>query len=185
MRRNHLTSLLLFFAVLSLSQFAWSQTTLQNLKGEQVSIFNDKQPDYAVLIFMLPDCPACQAYTQQLSELKKKYPRFNFIGVFAGRYSKQHEMQEFASTYHPDFLLTVDLQHSIIKKLGVTVAPQAVIIDKQYHILYSGRIDDWMYAIGKKRTIVRQHDLQQAIEEIEKGKAVTISKTTPIGCIIE
>ena len=83
MRRKHLTSLLLFFASLSLYQVAWSQTTLRNLKGEQVYIFNDKQPDYAVLIFMLPDCPACQAYTQQLSELKKKYPRFNFIGVFA------------------------------------------------------------------------------------------------------
>lgn len=177
-----ITAVLLLWNMKTAAQFA-----LKNMQGDPINIFSGNPSRYTVLVFMLPDCPACQSYVPILSRLNRKYGSrsIRFIGVFAGRFSKPSDMADFQSTYKPSFPLVVDSDHALIKKLGVTVAPEAVVIDVSFNKLYSGRIDDWMYSIGKKKTVIRKHDLAKALEELQHGSAISTKKTTPIGCIIE
>jgi thiol-disulfide isomerase/thioredoxin len=184
--RTTLKSLLTTLFIL----YGWvcnAQCVLTTLDGKPIDPLTTVQTNYTVLIFMLPDCPACQSYIPVLAKLKKKYvaAQFRFMGVFAGKYSNPEEANKFQSTYQPPFPLYTDNDHCLIKELEVTVAPQAVIIDRNRNVVYSGRIDDWLYAVGKKRSIVRQHDLENALDQLSRHGVVSVKKTTPIGCIIE
>jgi thiol-disulfide isomerase/thioredoxin len=52
-------------------------------------------------------------------------------------------------------------------------------------LVYAGRIDNWAYAPGRKRTIITEHDLRNALNAYVAGKPVPVSKTKAVGCFIE
>jgi hypothetical protein len=52
-------------------------------------------------------------------------------------------------------------------------------------LLYRGRIDDGYAALGKKRAVVTEHDLRDALDAIAAGKPVKKAKTKAIGCLIQ
>ncbi|MFM9052982.1 MAG: redoxin domain-containing protein [Bacteroidota bacterium] len=160
---------------------------LNSISGDPVVLTPQKAFPFTVFIFLLPDCPACQSYTLTLKKLFEKFSQsgIRFIGVFAGKYSKEKEMNEFESRYQLPFPLYVDKNHDLIRKLDVHVSPEVVTIDQSGTVSYRGRIDDWMYAVGKKRTVIRHHDLENALRSISDGKKPDPDKTVPVGCIIE
>lgn len=160
---------------------------LSTIEGEKATISPLKSSPITVFVFLLPDCPACQSYTLTLKTLHKDFSRagIRFIGVFAGKFSKQEEMIAFQKEYELPFPLYVDLEHRFIRQLQVHVSPEVVVLDQSGNILYRGRIDDWMYAVGKKRKVIRHHDLRNALESIKNGSLPDPSATSPVGCIIE
>ncbi|MFM7216603.1 MAG: redoxin domain-containing protein [Bacteroidota bacterium] len=160
---------------------------LQTIEGEAAVISPSKSGPYTVLVFLLPDCPACQSYTRTLSQLQSRFAHsgVRFIGIFAGKFSKKADMISFQKEYPLPFPLYVDTDHSLIQKLDVKVSPEVVVLDPSGTTRYQGRIDDWMYAVGKKRSVIRNRDLEKALEELAKGHTPKNPRTTPIGCIIQ
>ena len=70
-------------------------------------------------------------------------------------------------------------------QLGAHVAPEAFVLDGSAEILYRGRIDDWMYAVGKKRAVITTHELEDVLNEyVSRGKS-QVKNQPAIGCIIE
>lgn len=176
--------LLIFSRSTAQSVFPISLTTLE---GEKAVITPQKSSPISVFVFLLPDCPACQSYTLTLKNLQKEFSGagIRFIGVFAGKFSKPDEMSAFKKDYSIPFPLYVDKEHDFIRKLDVHVSPEVVVIDQSGNVLYRGRIDDWMYAVGKKRKVIRHHDLKNALTAIVKGEKPDPGTTAPVGCIIE
>jgi len=156
-------------------------------EGKNFFFSETKKNKATVIVFLLADCPACENYALTLNRMNEKYKPNNigFYGVFPGSYSKLSEIMEYKSMYKINFPLLLDKDKKLVKALKAKVAPQAFLINNSGQILYSGRIDDWMYAVGKKRTVITHHELQDALDAIIKGLNITTCVTGPVGCIIE
>jgi hypothetical protein len=51
-------------------------------------------------------------------------------------------------------------------------------------LVYSGRIDNWAYELGKKRTVITSHDLENVLQNLSAGKEVKPFQTKAVGCFI-
>jgi peroxiredoxin len=148
--------------------------------------FSDlKKYKATAIIFLLVDCPASQSYSLTLNNLKKKYPQVNLIGIFPGKYSTEEEMRNFRDTYHITFPLLKDPDSKLVHYLHAIVAPQCFLIDQNANVVYEGRIDDWMYGVGKKKTTVTEHNLEDAMKAVIAGTPVKVKVTKAFGCFIE
>jgi peroxiredoxin len=162
-------------------------TTIKTLDGKDFPLTEIRNHKAAVFVFLLADCPACENYALTLNQLNEKYKAndIGFYGVFPGTYSKSGEMLSYKNTYKINFPLLVDKDKKLVKALKAKTAPQAFLLSKTGKGLYSGRIDDWMYAVGRKRTVITKHELQDAIDATIKGNKVPVATTVAIGCLIE
>lgn len=157
-----------------------------DLTGKACQLPRTQETSYVVLVSLLADCPACESYSRTLNQLSKEYEKKGvfFAGLFSDRFTTLDEARQFQKTYSIRFPLYRDQGNRMVNALGITVAPQVVVMDVEGTILYSGRIDDWMYAIGKKRTTITSHDLKNALDNLCHGRKPSPARTTPIGCII-
>jgi hypothetical protein len=75
--------------------------------------------------------------------------------------------------------LVKDSDAALADRLGATVTPEAVVVDREGQIRYRGRIDD-----NKDPALVRHHDLAAALDAILNGGSVTTPRTQAVGCFI-
>ena len=160
---------------------------LSTLENKNFTTDEMKANKISVIVFLLPDCPSCQSYSLTLNELSSKFKSSGiaFYGVFPGHYNTQEEMNEYKNTYHINFLLLKDPDKVLVKNLNAKITPEAFVIDNAGNILYRGRIDDWMYAVGKKKPSVTTHELQDALTAVSQHRVIKVKETKAIGCIIE
>lgn len=139
-----------------------------------------------VFVFLSQSCPICQSYTLPLKELYKHYGRKNirFVGVFPDSEVTQKELNEFKKTYAIPFELLPDSAGTMTKKFGATITPEVFVEDEAGRIIYSGRIDDSFYAVGKRRKVVTTHELADALEGHVRGTTIKVPKTQAVGCLI-
>ncbi|MFM2207125.1 MAG: hypothetical protein RL213_1100 [Bacteroidota bacterium] len=181
-------TLLLLTGISTLCSFSGiAQLRLTDLDGRPLEFRTANPGQHQVIVFLLTDCPACQSYTRPLKELSRTYGKkgITFCGIFPGHYQTWEEMKEFRRIYRIDFPLFADPDNSLVRRLQATTAPQVFVLDPSGNTVYSGRIDDWMYAVGKKRAVITRHELRSALEAVIAGKKPDPSQTVPIGCIIE
>jgi peroxiredoxin len=163
------------------------QITLNDIDDRPVSFSDFKKNKATVFVFLMSDCPASQDYTLTLNKLADKYRKDSvfFKGVFPGDFSAGNEMKKFKEVYKINFQLLKDPDYLLAKKLNATVVPGCFLIDQNEKIIYQGRIDDWLYALGKKRQVIKENNLDAALKSMLKNLPVKKPVTTPIGCILE
>lgn len=139
-----------------------------------------------VLLFLLEDCVICQSYSITLKKLHEEYgSEFEFIGYFPNFASKKEAIDSFKRIYDIPFPLKTDYFKTVTNKFKVEVTPEVVIYDTQSDsVLYQGRIDNEFFNIGQRRTVVTEHDLQDALKAITKKSNNYIKNTKSIGCFI-
>ncbi|REJ82436.1 MAG: hypothetical protein DWQ44_12435 [Bacteroidetes bacterium] len=160
---------------------------LKTIDGNNFNFSELASNKASIIVFLLPDCPACENYSKNFNEFHEKYSEagIKLYGVFPGPYGKPEEMRAYQRRYKIRFPLLRDPDKMIVSLLGAVISPEVFLLDNKARILYQGRVDDWMYAPGKKRREARTHDLKNAIEEFLQGKEIQVKKTRAIGCIIE
>ncbi len=160
---------------------------LKTLDEKEFSLEEIKKHSATVFVFLFADCPACQSYSLTLNQLSRKFESsdIQFYGVFTGDYNTTAEMKDFQKDYKINFLLLKDPEKKLAKRLSAKVVPEAFVVDETGNILYRGRIDDWMYAVGKKKPAITKHELQDALSSVVSRQAIKIKETKAIGCIIE
>ena len=182
-----------FVFVLSFSgnSFAQSITNILDLKlmnsdNIEYKFSELKKSKATVIVFFLTDCPASQNYTLTINKLQKKYSDKNisFDIIFPDTYSSLEEVRKFKIYYKIKMHVLLDSDLTLTKLLQAKVAPQCFLLDSFGKIIYEGRIDDWYFKPGKKRTVILTNDLDIAISKFLSGKPVKPSKTIPVGCVI-
>ncbi len=140
---------------------------------------------YELVVFMAPKCPICQDYTAVLNELNQTFGnKVSFVAYFPNAHTSEDDVIAFADRYalnfeaHPGGL-------DLAKQLGATLTPEVFLINDDGEILYSGRIDNRFFALGKRRTKVTEHSLQKALEQLTQGTNPHPNATEAVGCIIE
>jgi thiol-disulfide isomerase/thioredoxin len=179
--------LLAIFQSYSFAADDFFQIRLPDLQNKTFSFSDLKKNKATAIIILLSDCPASQSYTLTLSKLAKKYSSksISFVGIFPGAFSTDDELKKFQADYKIVFPLVKDPYMTLCKKLNATTAPGCFVIDKNGNTIYQGRIDDWLYAVGKKKPVITENNLDDALQSVVKNMPVKIKETNPIGCILE
>ena len=64
------------------------------------------------------------------------------------------------------------------------MTPEIFVEGKPGVILYSGRIDDSFYAVGKRRNSITTHELEDALLQITSKQPIKVPRTQAVGCVI-
>jgi thiol-disulfide isomerase/thioredoxin len=142
--------------------------------------------EITVYVAVSEECPICKNISQDLQLISERYSEnINFILLFPFKISNYKTMHEFKVKYN---LLkwkgVLDEDQSRSKSLGISVTPEAVVIDKSGEVLYKGRINDLYSKPGKKNHNAKLNDLSEAIEATLNGKNINKPWPKAVGCYI-
>lgn len=146
-----------------------------------------QEKDYKLYIFLLDNCRICQSYTLKLNEFHDEYKDIvEFVGVFPNLISSEEKINEYAEKYKVQYKLITDYDKELAKSLNATLTPEVFLIDNQSNeVLYSGRIDDEFFEVGKRRNVVKNFELKEALLSIREGRPIEVKNTESIGCYID
>jgi hypothetical protein len=139
----------------------------------------------SVLLFYWQDCPISNSYAPEINRLCLGHTNMAFYIVQVDPNLTPAAAKEHARKYDLRPPVLLDPQHLLVKLAKATVTPEAVVLGKNGALLYHGRIDDRYAAFGKKRRVVDEHDLRDALDSITAGKPVRKPATEAIGCLIQ
>jgi peroxiredoxin len=165
---------------------------LKNVDGTYYSLKNDKEAKGFVVIFTCNHCPFSQAYEQRIIELDKKYKKLGYpviainpndpIKVPEDSYE---EMVKRAKEYQYTFPYLHDETQQTAKSYGAARTPHVFIVvkgkDNSYKVAYIGAIDNDTENENKDKTKY----VENALEELLKGKEPKVKETKAIGCSIK
>jgi hypothetical protein len=80
--------------------------------------------------------------------------------------------------------MLIDPGQVLTPLLGAHVTPEAIVVSPDGETLYKGRIDNLFYALGRRRSVITEHDLQDVLQNVADGKPVSPRTTKALGCYI-
>ena len=141
---------------------------------------------HKVYVFLGETCPVSRHYTLTLRELHAEYAaeELEFIGVFPNRLSTLPAIAAFKEKYMLPFSCIRDSAHTWVKRFGITVVPEVVVVDSSNAAIYQGRIDNAFARVGRRRRVVTERDLADVLNAIRDKTPPAFRKTQAIGCFI-
>lgn len=165
-------------------------TKIENLKFKDIrylerSLDNFGTPKLYVLTFITNACPLAQRYLPKVAALDKEFASqgVQFVLVNTGAADTIMDMAQQMLDYNVEVPVVKDVKGEVLKALGATRTPEAVVLDAERKIRYRGRIDD-QYRLGGERPEPTRADLREAITELLAGKEVSVPETGSEGCLV-
>lgn len=176
------------------------------LKSEVVLKTGDKAPDFNLLgiddknhslsefrncplliIFMCNHCPYVQAKVGAMNEIyEKNKDRITMIGINSNDPTNYPDdsfenMKKFAKEKNIKFFYLVDGTQEVAKKYGAVCTPDPFLFDKDFRLVFHGRIDSAMKPEDKatEKTIILN------IEKLLAGKKIEKDFDPSMGCSIK
>jgi hypothetical protein len=186
--RTFVSCAILVFLVLlefSSSNAEAQSRSYADLNGKVSDPLDPGQKLASVLIFFGQECPISNAYVPEINRLYATFTNFAFYVVQVDPELTTTAARRHAESYdlHPPVIL--DPTHELVHLAGASVTPEAVVFGKASQVIYRGRIDDLFPTLGKKRSSPTQRDLANALAALSEGRAIRMSETRAIGCVIE
>jgi len=140
-----------------------------------------------IIYFLSPECPLCISYTLAMRNLEQDFASdsISFYGVYSKEWFSAEEVDSFALKYDLGFRMLLDEQNRLAQALGATITPEVFVLNRESEVLYSGKIDNWVNDLGKKKLEVSEQYLKSALVAWQSGKPIAPKRTEPIGCLIE
>lgn len=162
------------------------EVLLTDLNDSAVSI-NPSENALTIIFFLSPECPLCINYTFAMRELEQEFASdsIKFYGIHSKEWFSANEVNEFAIKYKLDFEMLLDDGNQLANALGATITPEVFVLNSNSEVLYSGKIDNWVNELGKKKLEVSEHYLKNALLAWRDGKPIDPKRTEPKGCLIE
>jgi hypothetical protein len=159
---------------------------LVDLHGRELRPFADAQAKALALVYILPDCPIGNSYLPELNRLNRTLADrgVQMVLVHADSATSAERARQHAREYGIEAPVVLDPRHAWVRRAGVTVAPEAAVFSPSGELLYRGRINNQYAGLGKRRMVVTQHDLKDALEAILAGRPVKEPRTQAVGCLI-
>jgi thiol-disulfide isomerase/thioredoxin len=176
----------LLFAPLVASAADLHLPPLLDTAGKVHRIAEGRSTKAAVVVFLNPTCPLCQRYTPTLNKLAADAGKgVEFYGVVSHPSVTFADTAKYAAEYKFTFPVLFDGSAAVAVALKPTAVPEAFVLNGKGEVQYRGRIDDWYEKPGKPRANPTTHDLKNALTAVVAGKAPSVAKTEPVGCVFE
>jgi len=139
------------------------------------------------IVFLATQCPISNGYLPQLNTLAASYAKkgIEFYGVISDRAVTRAEAAKHREEYRIRFPVLFDASGELRAWLGPTHTPQAFVLDAGLQIIYSGQVDDRYAALGRRRGSAQRRYLANALQALVTGRPIAVSRTEPIGCLME
>jgi len=139
-----------------------------------------------VLIFTTIDCPISNRYAPEIARLQEEFESkgIPFTLVFANPANTQDAIDAHVERFGYRMAVARDPDHTLVKRTGVTITPEAAVIGPSGRVLYRGRIDDRYVSFGVDRPSPTRRDLREALIAIVAGQPVKVPETQAIGCVL-
>ena len=154
----------------------------------KMSLSESPNARYTVYFFLAEECVICQQYTPLLNELYHEFAStdIEFIGLFPNRFSKAKTIAAFKDKFKIAMPLQTDYFQTKAKALGAVVTPQVFVYDNNTSsILYSGRIDNTYFALGKRRRVTTSFELKTTLQALQSDSPQIPESTEAVGCFIQ
>jgi hypothetical protein len=138
------------------------------------------------LLFIATDCPISNGYAPTLAQICRTFtPKgIDCFTVYCDASLTTAAAQAHHDQYEYPCDALLDPKQALASIVHATCTPEAVVVDADGVLQYRGRIDDLYVALGKKRFVATTHELQDVLNEIAAGHAVTVPWLPAIGCEI-
>ena len=161
---------------------------MKSVNGISYSLNNLKERNGIIILFTCNTCPFVVKWEDRyklLEELAKK----NNIGLvyINSNYKKRdgddsyEEMKKHAKKMNYRFPYLVDEKSKLANSFGAKTTPHIFMFNSNLQLAYKGAIDDNYEDINK----VKEFYLEDAIQQLVKGKRIKVSETKPVGCSIK
>ncbi|MFP6767458.1 MAG: redoxin domain-containing protein [Planctomycetaceae bacterium] len=153
--------------------------------GRQVALADFKDARFVIAVFMGTRCPIGNAYVPTLLDLQKDYrgKSVRVIGINPNLSDSVKDISTHVEKFKLTFPVLVDSEQRVADLFGAQRTPEVFVLDRRRRIRYRGRIDD-RFGYLYKREKSRRQELKSALDELLGDKAVSVSITKPVGCLI-
>jgi thiol-disulfide isomerase/thioredoxin len=157
----------------------------KDIRGLQRSVADLGKKKAYVLVFTTTHCPLVKRTMPKLIELDAKFgPQdVQFVAVNVGADDTIRDMAAQAIEFEATFPFVKDTDLSCVKLLGIERSPEVVVLDADRKVVYRGRVDDQL-RLGGSRPEPTRRDLDEALQEVLAGRAVSVAETPVDGCLI-
>jgi len=166
--------------------------TLKNIDGKMVSLEDYDDQKGVVIVFTCNHCPYSKMYEDRIIALDKKYKGKGYPVVAINPNDPSvsggddfESMKERAKEKGFTFPYLFDDGQKVYPKFGATRTPHVFILNKEkgndFVLSYIGAIDDNARASNS----VKEHYVEDAIDNLLAGKAPSKTITKAIGCSIK
>lgn len=161
--------------------------SLKNNKGSTFLLSERPDGRARVYYFLSPECPLCQSYSLTIRNIYAEFAKqgIEMVGIIPGTDFTGEDILEYEIKYKIPVRLLRDEQLMLVKKYNVTITPEVVVVNTLGKVIYQGRIDNWAYELGKKRKVITEYNLKDALTSVISNKPISVSKTKAVGCYIE
>jgi peroxiredoxin len=138
-----------------------------------------------VFVFTTSGCPLAQRYLPRVKEMAAAFADrdVQFVAVNCAPDDSVMDTAWQAMETGAEFPFVKDFTGECARALGATHTPEAVVLDRERHVRYRGRIDD-QFRLGGGKPAAERADLQEAIEDVLAGRKVRVEETAVDGCAI-
>jgi hypothetical protein len=139
-----------------------------------------------VLFFKTVDCPLSNGYVPEMNRFHQEYTQrgVGFYAVEADTTLDLSDVRKHAKDFGFTFPVLIDKQQVLGHLSGATATPEVAVLSNTGRVLYLGRIDNRVEDFDKRRNVVTEHDLRDALEAVLAGRAVPRPRTKVVGCAI-
>ncbi len=136
------------------------------------------------LVFVSTECPISNYYSATLKAMATELDRerVRLVGVCTDPDVTRPALAAHADEYGLNFPVVADPQGKLAQSWGVTVTPEAVVVDDAGNVCYQGRIDDQYVGRRQKNAAPVSHELRDALTAVLEGRDVAVAKTEAVGC---
>lgn len=164
--------------------FGLAESVLTSLGGHNLNL--DKPEHPTALLFLISDCPVANRYAPEVNKIYTAYRKqgFNLIAVYEDPAITASQATKHMKSFGYKFEGCIDKGHVLAKRYSAKISPEVVLLSKDGKVAYQGRIDDAYADVGVRKTVIRSHDLSNAIQALLKGHTIAVPRTTAFGCYL-
>jgi len=156
-----------------------------DLDGRTVDPFARDSSKVIVLVFLRRDCPVSGRYAPSIQQISQRYAESaRFWLVYPDKTETAADIRKSVDEFGYHIPVLRDPQHALVKLSRVQITPEVAVFDRNRHLIYDGRIDDWFIDLGRARQAPTTHELEQAIRAAAAGQSVARNEVRGVGCYI-
>jgi len=161
------------------------EVTLQDYRGKTVSLADYPDAKGYVIAFLGTECPLAKLYGPRLQKIADDFRDrgIDVIGVNSNQQDSNTEIGAYVRHHAISFPMAKDAGNKVADLLQAERTPEVFLLDANRQVRYRGRVDD-QYVVGIQREKADREDLRMAIEDLLAGRAVEVSRTQALGCLI-
>ena len=159
---------------------------LRNLDGRELML-GEQLDSLNVLYFFAPECPLSENYclSANLLQAKTAGRAVKHLVVVPGSYYSAGAVDSFRRQFDLQVPIFRDTSWVLTRALAARVTPEVFIFTHDQRLLYRGAIDNWVFALGKKRQRITAFYADTVVVAALQGRPLDAGSTRAIGCTIE